>query len=178
MLIRKVLLLISIIILFSSCYTLRNNVKHEDFIELTTLNIGLLNGRYEVNSIVNQDSVISNLYWNIFDRGYNKKNSIEYIKLRVINNKKISVTHFDGDSIVREKTFKGKISDGYFQFKKKQLIIPAIFVNLYRSRVFRIGLKENKNLTADYHEISLGTTVFIFPFCDKKQESNVEFKRN
>ena len=101
----KLLRLILILVLFCSCSTLKKSVKPESFIELTPANIGLINGRYEVNSTRNIRSNVDDLHWIIFDRGYNKKNSTEFIKLKSLSCKKILITHYDGDSIVKSKIF-------------------------------------------------------------------------
>jgi hypothetical protein len=171
----KLIRFILILFLFSSCSTLKKSIKPESFIELTPTNIELINGRYEVNST---DSLNNNdLHWIIFDSGYNRKDSIESIELKVINNKKILITHYDGDSIVESKIFHGKIKDGYFQFRRKYLVIPILFVNLYRNRILRIGILKNSDLITDYNQISLGTFYFIFPFYSNKRNNNFEFKR-
>jgi hypothetical protein len=173
----KLLRLILILVLFCSCSTLKKSVKPESFIELTPANIGLINGRYEVNSTRNIRSNVDDLHWIIFDRGYNKKNSTEFIKLKSLSCKKILITHYDGDSIVKSKIFHGKIKDGYFQFRRKWLVIPMIIANLYRNRMLRIGILENNDLTTDYGQISFELFYFIIPGYSNEHSNNSEFKR-
>lgn len=173
----KLLQLFILIISISSCSTLRKTLENEQIINLSSENIELINGRYDVNSLINQDSIESDLYWNIFDRGYNKTDTIEFIEFKAIDNKRLLVNHYDGDSIVRAKIFKVKYENGYFQFKRRWLVIPGIYVNLYRNRMFRVGLLENGNIMTDYNQISLGTVVFIWPFFEHKQEFNFEFEK-
>jgi len=158
-----------------SCSSLKLCVQNEDKIELSQSNINLLNGKFANDSFLNKDSIQGSLYWNFFDRGHNSKDSVEYIKLEVLNTKKIKVSYFDGDTIVRSKVLKGKIRNGYFEFHKKYLIIPALYVNVFRNRSFRISILTNGNLITDYNQVSFGTGFFIIPFYENVKEFNVEF---
>lgn len=170
-------LLFILILSISSCSTLRKAHRNEQIINLSSENRELINGRYNVNSLINQDSVEGDLYWNIFDRGYNKSNTVEFIEIKAIDSNKILINHYDGDSIVKSKVFNGKYKNGYFQFKRRWLVIPGIFVNLYRNRMFRVGILVNGNIITDYNQISLGTVVFIWPFFENKREFNFEFEK-
>lgn len=173
----KIQILFILITSLSSCSTFRKSVNNKNSIKLTVENRKLINGKYAVKSLLNKDSIQGDLYGNIFDRGYNKKNAVKFIELKVIEDQKILVNLYDGDSIVRSKIFKGKYKKGYFQFKRRWLVIPGIFLNIYRNRMFRIGLLENGNIITDHNQISLGTGFFIIPFYEYKKVMNIEFKR-
>jgi len=80
----KVLILFILIISVSSCSTLRKSNINKGIINLSPKNKELINGLYGVNSLISQDSIKGNLYSNIFDRSYNKNNTIEYIELKTI----------------------------------------------------------------------------------------------
>jgi hypothetical protein len=171
------LLLFILIISLSSCSTLKKANINERIINLSLENRELIDGKYNVNSLNSQNGIEGDLYWNIFDKGYNKLDTIEFIEFRTIDDRQILVNHYDGETIVKSKIFKGKYKNGYFQFKRKWLVIPGIFVNLYRNRIFRIGVLTNGNIITDYNQISFGTVVFIWPFFERKQKFNFEFKK-
>ena len=174
---KNLLFLFSTVIVFSSCSSLRKCHKNPDLIEITETNYELLNGTYTDDSFQNKDSIKGNLHWDFFDRGYNNVNLTEHIKLTMINEKTIRVNYYDGDSIVRTKEFNGKIKDGYFNLKRKYFIMPALYVNAFRNRKFRIGILSNNNLITDYHQILFGTVFFLYPVGENVKEYDVEFER-
>jgi hypothetical protein len=151
--------------------------KHTGLVELNTNNIDLLNGKYQENPVRPDTTRITTLSWEIFDHGYNVDKSKGYIEFKVINCNNILVSIHDSDSIVKSRVFQGEIKDGYFQFNRKYLIIPMIFVNLFRNRIIRVGILDNNNLITDYAQLSFGTLYVIIPFLNKNNQFDVEFKK-
>ena len=160
----------------SSCSCLKKNFDSRNSIALTEANLILLDGKYERLS-TQQGKNAGDLYWDFFDKGYNSRGNTEFFELKVLNKHKLSVLYIDGNEIVKDKIVKGKIKSGYFELKRKYLFIPMIFVNLYRDSKFRIRLTNDMNLLADYKQISFGTIVFLVPFYEKEQETNIIFQR-
>lgn len=72
---------------------------------------------------------------------------------------------------------KGKIKNGYFEMKRRVFFIPTIYLNVFRTTKFRIGILENDNLTTDYNQIAWGTGFVIIPFFDKEKEPDFEYKK-
>jgi len=165
-------------IFISSCACLKKNVDTSNSIILTEKNLTLLDGKYErFSKQQDKNKNDGDLYWNFFDRGQNRNDSIEFFELKVIDKNRILVLYIDGNDTIKSKTMKGKIKSGYFEFKRKYLFIPGIYVNLYRDSKFRIRLSNDNNLIADYKQIAFGTAIFIIPFYEKNQGNNMIFKR-
>jgi hypothetical protein len=168
--------------LIFSCSCLQQFSNNENRIYLSELNLNLLNGKYEVTSLKNKDSVNGDLFYNLY---YNTYNAFKYdinnpkglIELNVISKNKIETKYIVKDKIMKIKILKGKIKNGYFVFRRKYCFMPFIFVNLFRNNMFRIGFLNNGNLITDYNQISFGTGYFIFPFYENIKEYDIEFNR-
>ncbi|MBV4357466.1 hypothetical protein [Pinibacter aurantiacus] len=172
----SILFLLQALLLFS-CASLTKTIDNENRILITRDNLKDLNGRFKNYSKIGKDSAKGDLYGNIFDFGYNPKDSINFFEFKAVASNKLLVTYWDKNQIIKQKTFTGKFDKGYFVFKRKYLVIPVIMVNLFRNRVFRIGLLKNGNLITDYQQISFGTFYVFLPFYDKHKRYNVEFEK-
>jgi len=160
-----------------SCSSLRQAAACKDRIQLQDANLTDLNGRYNNDPKSNKDSTRTDLYWNIFDIGYNPKDSNCYIEIKATDKDKLNIALWDNNHIVKSKIFKGKIKRNYFVFKRRYLIIPIILVNLFRNRKFRIGLLPNGNIITDYNQISFGSFYVILPYIEKRKYYGIEFER-
>jgi len=161
----------------SSCATLKSDQFVDNQIKLTKDNIELLNGKYSRESITILNKQSGDLFWNFYTRGYNVgADSLCFVDIKVVDEKHLIVTLLKNDSIVKSKTLKGKIEDGYFEMRQRKFIVPAVFFNIFRTTKFRVGLLESKNLTTDYKQISWGTGYIIFPFYVKETEPDFEYK--
>ena len=169
-------LLILLNFILSSCSSLRHASDNRDRINIADSTINLLTGKYNESAIDPIRNIETHLAWNIFDWGYNPKSKQDFIEIEAQENRKIKISYWDSTTLIKSKVFKGKFKHGYFIFKRRYLIIPAILVNLYRNRVFRIGLLSNKNLITDYNQISMGSFYVILPYLERKKEYGVEFK--
>lgn len=171
-----VVLLFSNLFFFGSCSGLKNNINTTDQVILNSSNYKLLDGTYESKSVSRKED----LYWYAFEGVMNyqsQADSTGSITFKVIDKKHIEVSYIKTGTVVKSKIIKGKIKNGYFILNRKYLFIPMFFTNLYRDRVFRIGLLENGNIITDYNLVSFGTAMIIFPFRENTREYNVEFKR-
>ena len=177
--------------LLSSCVCLKNNNNSERII-LTESNFTLINGRYERKStqLDKYSFPIGDLYWNFFQnvqweifsnydesRGLNHKSDSDFFELEIIDKNKILVSYIDDTDTLKSKILKCKIKNGYFVFRKRYLFIPMVFTNLYRNSQFRIGLSNDNNLRGDFKQLSFGTFLILFPFYEKINESDMEYKR-
>jgi len=152
---------------------------------LSEENLTLLDGSYRrYSEHQNEGSLQGDLYWNLFSDlllyllsiSYEVGGDSIFIELKVINKNKIFVSHKISNDTYASKTMKGKIKDGYFEFRRKYLFIPMVIVNLYRTSKFRIGISKDYYLITDFKQLSLGTTYLIIPFSEKKNENNIIFK--
>ena len=170
----KIIFVFSCTIFLSSCSCLKTTVDNNNGITLTESNLTLLNGKYERLSAQSNDNS-GDLYWTFFDRGHCMGSG--FFELKVINKNKISVSYIEGNDTIKSKNKKGKIKNGYFEFRRKYFFIPGIFVNLYRDSKFRIKPSNDNDLLTDYKQISFGTSMFIIPFYEKLKENNMIFKQ-
>ncbi len=169
-------LFISLLII-SSCSSLRNIPIHPNRVSLVDSSLYLLGGKFKSQPFHADSSVRGDLSWYLFDRGYNPKTKLDFVEIKVKKNNKLEVLHWDSTTLIKSNTFKGKIESGYFVFKRRYLIIPAILVNVFRGRSLRICLLPNGNLLADYKQISIGSFYVILPDFSKQKEYAVEFER-
>ena len=174
-------LLFSISIIFvcvlTSCSSLRRAKLCTSRIELNDTTLNRLAGKYKPYSVVPNTQIKTSISWNIFDVGYNPKTKHDYVEIEILSKNKLSISYWDSTTLMKSRVFNGKIKNGYFVFKRKYLIIPALFVNLFRNRIFRIGLLLNDNLITDYNQISFGSFFFIIPNGSSTNEFGVEFQR-
>ena len=186
---RQFIIIFIFAMFFSSCACLKKSVDNNG-IFLTESNLTLLNGKYQRKSVqINKDSLsVGDLYWNLFANSYsfalatevevlNLKNDVDFIGLKVINKNKILVSYINESDTLAYRIMKGEIKNGYFEFKRKYLIIPMIFSNVYKNSKFRIGLSTDNNLMGDYKSITLGTVIVLFPIYDKVSENDMIYKR-
>ena len=174
---KKIFFLILICFL-TSCATLKPDKFVDGQIEMTKENLSLLNGKYSREPMYQTEKWKGGLFWNFYTRGYNVgAHSLCAVDLKVIDEKRLHVTLMKNDSIIRAKVLKGKVKNGYFEMNRRILFIPAIFINVFRTTKFRIGLLENNNLTTDYKQIAWGTGLVIIPFFNKEKEFDFEYEK-
>ncbi len=162
----------------TSCATLKSDKLVDGQVELTKENLNLLNGKYSRNPVNQSEKWKGDLFWNFFTRGYNVgADSLCSVKIRVVDERNLDVTLLKNDSIIKSKVIKGKLKNGYFEMKRRIFFIPAIYLNIFRTTKFRIGLLENQSLTTDYIQIALGTGFVIIPFFEKEEEPDFEYKK-
>ena len=169
------MLLISI---FTSCASLKSDKFVDGQIELTKQNLTSINGKYTRNPVNQSEKWKGDLFWNFYTRGFNVgADSLCAVELNIIDERRLNVTIMKNDSIIKSKVLKGKIKNGYFEMKRRVFFIPTIYLNVFRTTKFRIGLLENNNLTTDYKQVSWGTGFVIIPFINNEKEPDFEYKK-
>jgi hypothetical protein len=161
----------------TSCSSLKGTVDSENRIHLSDSTPQHLAGKFKTSSTLPATSYKADLAWDIFDWGYTPKTSFDYIEIRPAANNKLLIEYWDSTTLIKSKLFKGNFKNGYFIFKRKYLVIPAVLVNLFRARSFRIGLLPNGNLITDYKQVSGGSFYVLLPYFNKKKEYAVEFEK-
>ena len=118
------------------------------------------------------------MFWNFYTRGYNVgADSLCAVKLKVIDDQHLGVTLVKNDSIIKSKVLNGKIRNGYFEMNRRLFFVPTLYLNIFRTTKFRIGLLEGGNLTTDYKQIAIGTGFLIIPFHEVEKELDFEYKK-
>ncbi|ADV48738.1 hypothetical protein Celal_1425 [Cellulophaga algicola DSM 14237] len=175
----KMMLYGYILILISSCATLKKNEMAEHQIELTNENLHLINGTYENNEHMRPPyldyfwgSYLKAKEFKILSKEVTEEKNPYLITLKVVNKKKINATVKIKDRILKTYTIRGRIKNGYFEQNRKMYILPALLINEYHSSKFRIGLLENDKVITDYRKIEFGTVYFFQPYTNTASDYN------
>ena len=160
------------------CATLKSDKLVDGQIELTKENLNLLIGNYSRKPVNQPEKWKGDLFWDFTTRGYNiGADSLCSVKIKVVNEKSLNITLMKNDSILKSKVVKGKLKNGYFEMKRRVFFIPTIYLNVFRTTKFRLGLLDNQSITTDYKQITWGTGFVIIPFFDKEEEPNFEYRK-
>ena len=164
----------------SSCFNLKPITKN---IAVQSLNNSLskFNGDYEVYSI---DTSFRNLEFALTYSDKIKFDTVELkyekVNLKAIDKKRIQVSVFKRDSIIKTKIIKGYISQNYFNFRISRLssIKPVyVILNAFATQRNRIALLDNGNLTLDTNGGGFLLLVFVPTFGGGAEFYNLNFKR-
>jgi len=171
----KLLFFLSSIFLFISCASFRDFENNENLKILTKENLELLNGSYANTRRIPP----LNDYEDIFSDKRRKAEVIgEYYSLvKVIDDKRIKVDVYKGDTIKNTFKLRGKIKNGYFELRRKYFLLPAIIVTGYSSAKFRIGILKDNTLVTDSKKISFGLGYFVYPYGEVIKNVNIKHKR-
>lgn len=176
----KILLLASLSFTFS-CSILKPVTENNQRAILNRTNLSILNGTFHEGPITSSNSNSSSLYWSFFLKGKvnydDHYKGEEFIKLQVVNPNRISVSLIRGDSTVESKILKGRVNNNTFEFKRRWIIYPLIFSNVYKDSKVRVSLLQNGNLNVDSKTMTYGTLLFIIPFFGLEQDYNLEFDK-
>ena len=184
---RQITIIFFYTIFLSSCACLKKEVN-ENRIPLAESNLTLLDGKYERKSLPRStDSLFIDLYSTLYADLYshhlgNKiwiqlKNDTSFLELKVINKNRIRVSYMNESDIIDSKIMKGKIKNGYFEFRRRYFIVPIVILNLFRNSKTRIGLLNDNNLIVDGRNIAFGTIMVLFPFFHNDYEQDIIFQR-
>lgn len=160
----------------SSCAALKPASKVKETIPLTKDNLSMLDGSYEIlstdSSKITLDAGLT------FDRYYIDRGNIKNrVILKIIDEKQILITIYDGSSTVRKKKVRGKIRNGYFECSLTRLKTFWLAFNSYGRQKNRIGILKNGDLTLDVKYKIFGFVV-IFPSAFAGKENyNLVFRR-
>ncbi|MDL2303305.1 hypothetical protein LJC28_02805 [Dysgonomonas sp. OttesenSCG-928-D17] len=187
----RYILFLSIIIVFVSCNSYRNNIntenKFSDNFDMNELNGIYMNAplkgtKAEKRSDFNYNSLsLSSIIFDpyvVFSEP--SKIQINYegkIKIKVLNEKEIEFTHIVGDSIIQQKILKGKKENNHFKVKRKNIQgIPIIWGGFCSNKIF-LSYDDNQNLNILF-EASYQGVVLIFIIGNKNiYVEDFKFKR-
>jgi len=130
---------------------------------LDEINLDHINGFYSNVSNNKTDTYNASL-WKQFN--YLKKDTVvnwqnHTIELEVVNKKKIRAKLWLNDTVIAEKTIKGKIRDSYFSVRRKVKIVGFPLVYFFSSdNKFEIGANKNNQLIINSATSSYGM-IFI-----------------
>lgn len=163
---KNILLIIIWSIIFQSCLSMKdmNTAKTNSIIRENQNN---LNGIYSnsPNGILNNEAEdLKKLLLNPF-YVYAWEEEKDYkgeIKITQISDKKIKVTYFKDDKLVKTKTLKGKFKNGFFIVKRKlrPIGIPFVFYT-YKERRIMIGSDKEDNLIVKTGRYDFGMILFF-----------------
>lgn len=133
-----VLLLVSIM---SSCYTLKKSTDNNDRIELNYKNLHLFNGKYKrfaINDSINKTHHCPNNLFNSFLLQVPYRywipdsiNTKDFAEIEVIDKKRIRVSLIENGKLEKSKILKGRMVGNSFVFNRRNFIIPLVLYNFY-----------------------------------------------
>ena len=148
-----------------------------------------MNGFYKRYSIENSDETKNDSIQN----SYNTKGDLfpilfmffkheegqyDTVKLDVINNHLIQVSFLRNHTPVKSKKMRGKIRENTFEFKRRNLILPLVLLNVYGDQKTRLSILPNGNIKVDAKS-TFYSVMMYFPFlawgCEEK--ANIEFEK-
>ena len=172
------LLSILLIIATFSCAPFKKFEKNKSRIGLSSENLELFNGQFELISI---DSAYRFLDFALLAKspfGFeNIPEAGDYLSLKVLDKKKIEVSVYEDDNLIRRKVLKGKIKDNYFVFRKRRVLIFWLVLNGIRIQKSRIGLLENGNLILDNSGGGILLLVFLPAGGNSDEFHNLQFRK-
>jgi len=130
----------------------RSNITRLDKHNVQSLNAVYLNT--PLDSVTNSDPIFNSLWFQISGFRYDRKRQPSWrsqtVKFESISDKRLKASLFLGDSLIKQKTMKGKLKEGYFYRRPSFIVIP-LFPLLcgYETTRYRFGLTEDK-LIVDY----------------------------
>ena len=101
----------------------------------------------------------------------------DYLTLKVLSEKKIEVSVFQDDQLIRTKILKGKIKDNYFVFRKRRVLLFWLVINGIRIQKSRIGVLKNGNLILDNSGGGILLLVLLPINAASDEFHNLEFKK-
>lgn len=171
--------------LLCSCSTLKEPVLNDQRIEMTSENLAAMNGIYRRSAVSDTISdrhyCPNNLFHSLFLYPgrylWDTKNEGDLVELEVIDAKKIKVTLWVDGKIDKEKILKGKIASNTFEFNRRSLLVPLLFMNYYEDRKTRISVLQNGNLSMDTATGAVGNFLIIPWASGHYSAENSEFEK-
>ena len=175
---RKLIQVLLIILIISSCSTLKHSDLVDNQVALTNNNLDLLNGCYNrfPNDSLHGDA--RDLFGMLSLKNHDFKYKGKYVKLTVIDEKHIKFDLVNNDSITYTKTLKGKLKNNEFVFNRQMKIIPVIVATIYMDSKVRIGILDTGDLIVDAKHLEYGLTYFVLPLGGGDKKYDQKFERN
>lgn len=175
--IRQGVILLFILIFLVSCVSLKAPVEQESRVALTSEQLQLLNGEYEILSDGNSHILLD--YCLLGKRKFdliNRPGPTDRIRIEAISKDRLKVTMLQGQETLKQKKIKGKLVGGYYVFKSNQLL-PLIAINIYGHQEVRLGLNAERNLTVQFAGTTVVFIVVVPVTGGKNEEDHLVFKR-
>jgi len=166
-----------LIILFTSCASLKPIDHNDKLQELTPININILDGNYEIYPTEHSFRTLEYITtYNDFYNFIRFPQHGDYINLKAIDKTRIKVTVYHNNSIIKTRIIKGKIKQNYFDYKIRSLSFYFL-INTYGDQNNRIGVLKNGDLTIDAINAGCILLVFLPCACGGAENYNFIFKR-
>ncbi|MGB4769847.1 MAG: hypothetical protein WBP58_00200 [Chitinophagaceae bacterium] len=170
-------LALAFLISLYGCVSLKTAVAREERIQLTSNQLHLLNGEFELLSV---DSSYNMLDYCLlgkqkFDQ-INRPGATDRIRIEVLPKDQLKVALLHGEEVRKHKKIKGKLVDGYYVFKASQLL-PLIAINVYGHQEVRLGLNTAQSLTVQLAGSTVVFIVFVPVTGGKQEEDYLVFRR-
>lgn len=185
----NITVILTLSVLFMGCSSFKKPIKDSNCDVLSAENLNQLNGYYKRYSIENSDEIKSNSIQNsheskgdlfslLFMFFKNKEGQNDIVKLDVINSHLIQVSLLRNNSPIKSTKMRGRIRENTFEFKRRNLIIPLVFLNVYGDQKTRLWLLQNGNIKVDYKSTYYSAMMY-FPFLawGSEKQSKVEFEK-
>lgn len=174
---RQGVILLFILIFLGGCVSLKAPVEQEGRIALTSDQLHLLNGEYEILSDGNSHIMLDYclLGKQKFDL-INRPGLTDRIRIEAISKDRLKVTMLHGQEAAKHKKIKGKLVGGYYVFKTNQLL-PLIAINIYGHQEVRLGLNAERSLTVQFAGTTVVFVVVVPVTGGKNEEDHLVFKR-
>ena len=116
----RLILLLTITILFNSCGTVRFNAEKSNTIEITAKNLSLINGIYSNVAIDSSRRTLDFLVLLNYDNVPSYEIPINSeIQLRVNDEKSMEITLLENNEIIKTKKIKMKLKNGMLELKRR-----------------------------------------------------------
>jgi len=172
-------IILILIIVFSSCSSLKFSVITDNQVELNANNINLINGcyhRFPIDSFRGNEARNLHRLFSLKVLDFQPEDA--YVRLEVIDERHIKYELIDIDSVIYSKILKGKLINGEFEFKWRAKILPIIVATIYSDSKVRLGVLRNGNLIIDAKCMEYGLCYFILPaFPSVYKDYDQEFER-
>ncbi len=157
-------ILFSFILLFSSCRELSIPSSYEGKQYLTEKNLKSINGTYKDFPNDRSTSLdFALLFKKVKFHSANLPDSNTSVKLEIIDKRHLKITVLQDGNIIKTKTKRGRILEGYFYLNQSAFFRFWFILNVVGFQQTRIGLLNNNNITLDTYQIGNGGFLVIIP---------------
>jgi len=179
---KLIFIIFILLIVFSSCSSLKFSAITDNHVELNANNINLINGcyhRFPIDSFRGNDARNLHRLFSLKVLDFQPEDA--YVRLEIIDERHIKYELVEIDSVIYSKVLKGKLINGEFEFNWRAKILPIIVATIYSDSKVRLGVLENGNLIIDAKCMEYGLVYFIlptFPGADKDYDQEFERIKN
>ncbi len=168
-------IILLLLLLLLSKYSLSQT---HGIVKLTDSTLSELNGKYLIQSTDSSALLPSCLINNFHFNWEYRADSSDYIKIEVINLRKVRINLYDNEKLVKSETIRGKVKNG--SFVANPLFIDPFYFVLFGTAKYRlkIGLTTYDSLLVDGTRKSCAYFLFMPIAGDSIQFNEVKFDRH